>query len=201
MQLTSATGKVWMDRNLGASRAGTAATDFNAYGCLYQWGRGNDGHASITYTSSTAGVEVNGNTGTLATSDAPGNALFITGGGDWRSDTNSIRWQENTQVNNPCDTGFRVPTEPEFKAEFKAYNITNGTLAYSKGPDDGFKFVFSGDRNNYYGTVAEVGAHGVVWTSTLSAAYPYYYYVNTEEVGLYENFPKSRGLSVRCIKI
>ena len=39
-----------MDRNLGASRAANAKNDYQAYGCLYQWGRGNDGHASITYT-------------------------------------------------------------------------------------------------------------------------------------------------------
>lgn len=35
--VTSATGEVWMDRNLGASRAATSSTDTNAYGNLYQW--------------------------------------------------------------------------------------------------------------------------------------------------------------------
>jgi hypothetical protein len=32
------TGRIWMDRNLGASRAATSPTDSEAYGDLYQWG-------------------------------------------------------------------------------------------------------------------------------------------------------------------
>lgn len=39
-----ATGKTWMDRNLGASRAATSPTDASSFGDLYQWGRGADGH-------------------------------------------------------------------------------------------------------------------------------------------------------------
>ncbi|GHB53105.1 hypothetical protein [Mongoliitalea lutea] len=38
------TGRVWMDRNLGASQAATHISDNLAYGDLYQWGRGADGH-------------------------------------------------------------------------------------------------------------------------------------------------------------
>jgi uncharacterized protein (TIGR02145 family) len=38
------TGKIWMDRNLGATRAATSSTDADAYGHLYQWGRASDGH-------------------------------------------------------------------------------------------------------------------------------------------------------------
>lgn len=38
------TGKVWMDRNLGASQVATSSTDANSYGDLYQWGRAKDGH-------------------------------------------------------------------------------------------------------------------------------------------------------------
>ena len=45
---TSTTGNIWMDRNLGASLVATSFDDYQAYGCLYQWGRGNYGHASIT---------------------------------------------------------------------------------------------------------------------------------------------------------
>ncbi len=35
-----ATGKIWMDRNLGASRVAQSSIDEEAYGYLYQWGRG-----------------------------------------------------------------------------------------------------------------------------------------------------------------
>ncbi|MDO5968527.1 hypothetical protein Q4Q35_01790, partial [Flavivirga aquimarina] len=45
---SSATGKIWMDRNLGASQVATSSNDADAYGDLYQWGRAADGHESRT---------------------------------------------------------------------------------------------------------------------------------------------------------
>ena len=59
VEVTSATGRIWMDRNLGAMRAATSATDYQAYGSLYQFGRGSDGHQLINWTSATAGTPVN----------------------------------------------------------------------------------------------------------------------------------------------
>lgn len=43
-EVTSVTGAIWLDRNLGASRVATSSTDSAAYGDLYQWGRLTDGH-------------------------------------------------------------------------------------------------------------------------------------------------------------
>jgi hypothetical protein len=42
------TGKVWLDRNLGARQVCTSSTDAACYGDLYQWGRAKDGHESRT---------------------------------------------------------------------------------------------------------------------------------------------------------
>lgn len=36
--VTSSTGKVWMDRNIGASRKAQGSADVQAYGHLFQWG-------------------------------------------------------------------------------------------------------------------------------------------------------------------
>ena len=44
VEVKSNTGRIWMDRNLGATRAATISTDTSAYGDLYQWGRGSDQH-------------------------------------------------------------------------------------------------------------------------------------------------------------
>jgi len=38
-EVTSLTGRIWLDRNLGASRVATSPTDTAAYGDMYQWGR------------------------------------------------------------------------------------------------------------------------------------------------------------------
>jgi len=79
-------GKYWLDRNLGASQIATSSTDTSAYGWIYQWGRGNDGH-QITTSSTTA---------TLSTTDNPGHGFFITTSVapyDWRSGQNNALWQ------------------------------------------------------------------------------------------------------------
>ena len=45
---SSVTGKVWMDKNLGASQVCTSFDDSNCYGDYYQWGRDTDGHQVST---------------------------------------------------------------------------------------------------------------------------------------------------------
>ena len=67
VDVISATGRVWMDRNLGASRAAISSTDSEAYGDLYQWGRYTDGHQVIT----------SGTTSTLSNSNTPRHGYFI----------------------------------------------------------------------------------------------------------------------------
>ena len=197
IELTSATGRVWMDRNLGASRAGQTSTDFQAYGCLYQWGRGNDGHASISWTASTAGSPVNGTTGTLATTDTPVNALFIDNGTDWRSNNNNTRWQRGTQVNNPCPSGFYVPTDLEITAEYTQYAITNAATAYANGPGTGFRFVLPGYRSG--ASLASKGGSIHIWSSTVSGTNSLNR-INTAN-GSYSNADfRNQGFSVRCIK-
>lgn len=198
--LSSSTGKFWMDRNLGASQAGTSKDDFNAYGCMYQWGRGNDGHASITYTSgfNGGGTPVNGVTPTRSSTDSPGNALFISSNGvDWRLDGNVSRWQAGSQVNNPCGQGYHVPSQAEYQAEITAYGITNVSTAYSNGPSPGFKFTTSGYRSQSDGSL-NTGTNGYYWTSTATGTSASTNYIIS--TGIFDNFARSLGATVRCVK-
>jgi uncharacterized protein (TIGR02145 family) len=194
--VTSSTGRIWMDRNLGAKRAATAADDFEAYGCMYQWGRGNDGHASIIWTSS-GGTTVNGITPTVSSMDTPGHALFITTtGGNWHSPTNNALWQDTAGVNNPCPPDFRLPTQTEFQAEITAYSITDKSTAYTNGI---LKLVTAGNRQYNNGGVYNANTTGNYWTSTtaISPNTVYFSFNNAQS-----NLPATRanGLSVRCIK-
>jgi len=70
--VTSKTGRIWMDRNLGATQVATSPTDAKSYGYYYQWGRGNDGHQ----------LPNSGTTYIKSQSDQPGNSLFILVPGD-----------------------------------------------------------------------------------------------------------------------
>jgi uncharacterized protein (TIGR02145 family) len=205
VELTSSSGKIWMDRNLGASRAATSATDFFAYGCLYQWGRGNDGHASINWVSTTVGNPVNGGTTIPVATDTPGNPIFIfpthlTGSfNDWRSPRNNGLWQAGTQINNPCPSGFRVPTVSEFTTENTIYNNANTSTYFTYGPGGGFKFVAAGYRNWDFTCINE-GVYGYYWTSDIQYTY-YSSMINYTGSSLSPDYKvRGHGLSVRCIK-
>ncbi|MFA5195704.1 MAG: hypothetical protein WC401_07905, partial [Bacteroidales bacterium] len=104
--LNPTTGEIWMDRNLGASQVAASSTDSAAYGDLYQWGRGTDGHEKRNSVI----------TITLATTDSPGHDDFITTSSspnDWRSPQNDNLWQGLSGINNPCPSGYRLPTDAE----------------------------------------------------------------------------------------
>ncbi|GAB1416194.1 hypothetical protein MASR2M117_16000 [Paludibacter sp.] len=97
------TGKVWMDRNLGASQVATSYNYAASYGDLYQWGRGTDGHEKRTSAT----------TNTLNNTDNPGHGSFIISDSppyDWQNTQNYNLWQGVNGINNPCPTGYRVPT-------------------------------------------------------------------------------------------
>jgi hypothetical protein len=61
------TGRVWLDRNLGAAEVCESYDDVACYGDYYQWGRDADGHEDSTSAT----------TATLASSITPGHDKFI----------------------------------------------------------------------------------------------------------------------------
>lgn len=210
-----ATSRKWMDRNLGATRAATASTDYEAYGDLFQWGRPVDGHQAINWTASNAGAGVNGISNVIATSDVPGHNNFIdastTANYDWRDNNNSNRWTSNPQ--GPCPAGWHVPSITEWRAEISntisggtatSGGMTNSTTAYSN-----LKLVLAGYRrgnsSTATGTVRSVGAYGYYWSSTSEESDPTYrvsYYIlvgPTVDPPLFAD-DRAQGESVRCIK-
>lgn len=184
----STTGKIWMDRNLGASQVATSLTDAASFGDLYQWGRGTDGHEKrISLTTST-----------LSPTDVPGNAIFITtSNGDWRSTKNDNLWQGLNGVNNPCPAGFRLPTEAEWRAERSAWTSPDQDGAFAsplKLPRAGYR----GDD----GSIRPSSGGGLYWSSTVSVSYlgraqPMVFAAGYFSIG---DNARSYGFSVRCIK-
>jgi hypothetical protein len=196
---TSVTGRVWMDRNLGATRVAQSATDRLAYGDLYQWGRGTDGHEKINWTSVTAGTPVNLTTTTLSSTDTPSNSLFIlssTGLREWRNPQNVNLWQGVNGINNPCPAGFRLPTAAELDAECSAYGIINTNRAYASP----FKFTLAGERSNIDGSILGAGDSGYYWTSGFTGAYPNSRFINGSTSFSGSNGGSAKGFCIRCIQ-
>jgi uncharacterized protein (TIGR02145 family) len=191
------TGKIWMDRNLGATRVATSITDTESYGDLYQWGRGTDGHQ----------LRASVNTHTLSTSDVPGNALFITmfytGNGptyDWRSPQNNNLWQGVNGINNPCPSGYRLPTESEWIAERASWSSQNAEAAFSSP----LKLPVAGLRGAAFdgsvGSNINSGVMGLYWSSSINGTGAMAIYLNRGNPTYLEKKNRYAGYSVRCIK-
>jgi len=188
--VTTATGRIWMDRNLGATRVPTSASDAQGYGDLYQWGREKDGHQ--LRTSST--------TGNKATSDVAGNALFITNPSntiysDWRTPQNDNLWQGVNGINNPCPAGFRIPTKEEWEAEILTWSSRNATGAFASP----LKLPPAGKRQ-YDGVLSTDNVSAYYWTSNISQTQVFS--MNFTSSGAYTTnaYPRVNGYSCRCIK-
>jgi uncharacterized protein (TIGR02145 family) len=163
--LIGAGGATWMDRNLGASQVATSITDATAYGHLYQWGRGADGHQEFTGTCGPNGSAPC--TSVTATSSTPGHGAFIVVNlatspeFDWLTPQNNTLWQGVNGTNNPCPTGFRIPTANEWQEEIDAWDVNDiNTAAFNS-----LKLTLAGARSGS----GQKGLQGIVgryWSST-----------------------------------
>jgi uncharacterized protein (TIGR02145 family) len=182
------TGKIWMDRNLGATQVATSSTDVNSYGDLYQWGRRADGHQCRTSPT----------TATLSSVDQPANGNFILTSSapyDWRSPQNANLWQGVNGVNNPCPSGYRIPTETEINAERLSWSVNTSVGAFASP----LKFTLAGYREIINGTLDIVGSGGRYWSSAVSGTDSRVLYFNSSDANIYNN-ACSYGFTVRCLK-
>lgn len=183
------TGRIWMDRNLGASRLPTQFTDADAFGDYYQWGRRADGHqcrdSNVTYT--------------LSSTDQPGHGDFIAASSltnDWLSPQNNNLWQGVNGVNNPCPSGYRLPSITEWLLEaavWEAVYPDSNTLAYNSPLK-----ITGGRWRASTGIIFGNTGSGNYWSSTIagtkSVRLGLDMNVNTSQMG------RNNGQSVRCIK-
>ncbi|PAM92765.1 hypothetical protein B4N84_21785 [Flavobacterium sp. IR1] len=181
-------GKIWMEYNLGATKVPSSMNDIAQHGDLFQWGRRADGHEKLS----------SGTTPATSNIDIPSHDKFITAA-NWRSPANDNLWQAVSGTNNPCPTGFRVPTVQEWNDEISKSNIKEKISAYNSV----LKLTIGGYRytnGNHAG-----GTEGYYWTSDYitNSSESKYIVFSHNLAGVNPNYPnndRGHGMSVRCIK-
>jgi hypothetical protein len=195
------TGKIWLDRNLGAARVCMAYNDASCYGDYYQWGRNIDGHqssSSATTPTQASNVTVVGH-GDFITSSHPY---------DWGFDVdeNGATRQSNWSAidgSSVCPAGYRVPTYSEMIAEtdfgWVIFDHLSAFNSFLKLPTGGGRYPDSGNLGGQ-------GSLGYLWTSSidnLGTAYNWWssslYYLDTG-ADVTADVSRGGGIAVRCIK-
>ena len=179
------TGKIWMDRNLGATQVAASSTDAASYGDLYQWGRGADGHQ----------LRSSGTTTVQSSSTSPGNT-FITVSNNWYTGTDPDNlWQGVNGINNPCPFGYRLPTEAEWQAERATWGSNDAAGAFAsplKLPEAGYRLFSNGS--------VVIGTDGNYWSSTVSSSNSRRLYLSSYSPAYVGSSLRAFGFSVRCLK-
>lgn len=228
--------QTWLDRNLGAKNVAAASNDFTAFGSLFQWSRKADGHEKTKWTSPTAGAFVNAlaplNTPTSDRREAGCEGFMPTSKEphDWARDDKTNRdglWggrfddrkyaaepDAETQDNNPCPPGYRVPTVDEFIALAKAvthlpemvygnstYKVDNLAALFAecplRMPWAGQAVVggaVSGGRGVYWTNMPIIPGAGNIFTNAARLIM-----LNGTSVYL-NNYQRTNAYSVRCIR-
>jgi len=200
---------IWLNNNLGANYSdynngifnpntqAQSATDFNAYGSIFQWGRKADGHELITYTTSNS---ANSTTVETVLSDNPSHGNFIQGGAasdyDWRVNNDQTLWDLESSLNNPCPKGYVVPTVDEFQTMIVRQNLLDNI---------DLKFSRPGSRTGWTtdGAFHNTGLSSIYWASNPFASVPLSRANRVQIGGVTPGNSESRrsfGHPVRCFK-
>lgn len=177
----------WMDRNLGALTVAASNNDSTAFGDLFQWGRSPDGHH----------LRISDTTSSLSISDTPGHDLFITSSYhpfDWRDPQNDNLWQGITCINNPCPTGWRLPSADELDKEKKSWLSNNTSGAHGSS----LNWAAAGNRAEDGMLSSDMGQNGYVWSSTVDSVFSKALVFEPGNAFILK-VPRAKGISVRCV--
>jgi len=183
------TEQIWMDRNLGATQVATSSTCEPAYGDLYQWGRAADGHQ----------IRTSATTDVLSSSDTPEHGNFIItneSSFDWLTSQNDNLWQGVNGINNPCPSGYRLPTSAEWQAERETWSSDDPAGAFAST----LKLPLAGSRTYETDFIILPGVSGKYWSSTTYNTDSYSLFINTNSGANITPYYRAYGCSVRCIK-
>jgi len=179
------TGKIWLDRNLGASRVCKSFNDKACYGDYFQWGRAADGHEK----------RLSAKTKNVSSSTKPHHTKFIQASVNWLKTRDDNLWQGVDAQNSICPKGFRVPTIYEMINETIKQGMKNSYDVFNSF----LKLPSAGCRVNYTGAMYNKGSFGYYWSSSINSSRTYKIYFYDKHITSGSQY-RTYGQSVRCIK-
>jgi len=195
------TGKLWADRNLGASQACTAFNDTACYGDYYQWGRNADGHQ----VSTSSIIDINDTNIIDITNVGHGDFIesYIEYNFDWTgvvdAPDGTVRIAEWSKIDGTsvCPVGFRVPTAIEFDAETITANtpVANQNDAYNNF----LKLPSAGYRNARPSAFYDQGSRSMIWSNSDYNSSSVSFNFSLDAANVHAN-SRGFGFSVRCVQ-
>jgi len=249
VRTTSGSWLTFMCYNLGADENMSIAEqmayvpkdslDETVSGSLYQWGRIADGHQLRTSQAYPTNDTIHGsgvvsspnldnNGQVVSTFDAYGKFIknddSIITHCDWRNPQVDTLWYNNGKktVNDPCPTGWRIPTSAEWKSIFREDPILNapwqttvaantwtfntntgsrGFLIKPEGSSEATLFLpGTGYRSFSSDVIMNIG-NGYYWSNSSSSDNSGSYYFSFTRTDLYpgSHIYRTYGFSVRCV--
>jgi hypothetical protein len=199
MPVLGADGRTWLNNNLGANYANTTnaafnpaaqasgSTDANAYGSLFQWGRGADGHEFKTSGETAGRISTPWiSTNFITTSLNPY---------DWRTPQEFNLWQGVSGTNNPCPIGYRLPTETELNNQRLSWSANTAAGAIASP----LRLPLPGSRYRVDGSINNIGTIGFYWSNMISSTLSRGLDLSSSDASV-GDFYRGSGLSVRCLK-
>ena len=114
---------------------------------------------------------------------------------DWLSTQDNALWQGVSGTNNPCPSGWRLPTFVELDAERASWSSQDYNGAYASP----LKLTAAGYRGFSDGSLGGVGSNGNYWSSTVSGAYARSLHFDSSDAYM-DSYYRAYGFSVRCLK-
>jgi len=187
-------------------------------GWLFQWGRYADGHQFRT-SGNVAGPRTTGLDAVTGQPTPVENRFIMNSSGaqswNWRTHAGTDDlWTRNNRVNDPCPSGWRIPTDAEWQGILTGGANGNHRAWVSASGSQGWRFYpyvngvrapaptlflpAAGWRNRVNGALSLVGTHGYYWSSSVSGTDARVFWFNSGSVGVV-NGNRALGFSVRCV--
>lgn len=101
-------------------------------------------------------------------------------------------------INNPCPSGYRLPTEAEWEAERQSWSENHNAAGAFDSP---LKLPLAGSRYYENGLIFNNGNIADYWSSSVDGDYSRSLsFEVTSGVLMFYSAPRAAGYSVRCIK-